>query len=654
MTKQKKNKKDIAKEDIIKFVEKLKIAAIKEKEESGVYDLYKRGLEYYKGLQKISTNTERKGNLVWNKMAEILTNRISNVVDVRPKWTFKPQDNKGDVFTANALEQIIGDIVWDDTEWADKGEDSMLEAAFAGSSHIKTSVRMADGFPQNTVIPCSMIFPSPKATNKRNLRYIFHVIPKSVTSIKNDYKVEVMPECNLETEQDGKSMDDVGTSFLQQSATSFEMPNIWDTMGFKKDREYFSDPLGMALIWELWIEDETLERIPFDEREVTIEHDQMGEGKFVEVSPVDNHIEHVKRHTLHIKSLSEQINPAEFESAVSHLKAHYNYEPFKEYRKKYPLGRVISTCQDKLLDDKENPLPIHWKNVFTKWDWWKLPLSYWAKPLTKDLFDPQDALNHRKNAITRNINNQNNGVVLVDRGLWKFLFSKSNKKKLNSGIEGHVLPVSSSTSFSRDNGPSLPAHVVRDPDATEGFMERNSGNEGISAGRLPKGSPAGVTVEQLLSQSQKPTNTVINHYSFALQQMARNAIAIMIKYVDPDKLFRILGDDNNFKFIKWGDLKDKAGIYDIRVDVIGRMSSSREKRFERAILLAKEGHYDTQAVLEEDEDPKKFEIMQRMDIVRQLKMANQALMEMVDTKDKENNSLRNAAQGSSKEGNVGK
>jgi hypothetical protein len=35
-------------------------------------------------------------------------------------------------------------------------------------------------------------------------------------------------------------------------------------------------------------------------------------------------------------------------------------------------------------------------------------------------------------------------------------------------------------------------------------------------------------------------------------------------------------------------------------------------------------------------------------------MANQALMEMVDTKDKENNSLRNAAQGSSKEGNVGK
>lgn len=647
------------KDKVLKFAQGIVEDAVFGKRLEGIYDKYKRGIAYWDGVHKISTNTDRQGNQVWNKFAEIVVNRISQISSVRPKWIFKPQGGTNDIYTANALNQIIGDVIWEDIEWEDKGEDALLEAAFGGSCHIKTSFRLEDGWPQFDVIPNPMIFPDNKATSARNRRYVVQAIVMNVSDIKDIYGVDVVPDNDLENKNISVNFEEFNLSFEQKSSTSYKMENIWRGSNYNRRGDWLQDNIGNAVIWEIWLEDKTRENIPFDEREVENEHQLILNAKIPEVADEENHAEHVVRHL----ALLQEMEDSPFkENLALHIKAHDNYRDsegmFIKTRRKYPRGRVITVCQGKLLKDKENTLPIHWQDVFIKFDWWKRLLSYWGKPLTNDLFDPQDALNHRKNAITKNINSQNKGIVMLRRQLYQSMFGSSNKKKMRGDVESLVIPSDSPTQdLHRDNGPQLPAHVVNDPMIIEDFMERNSGHEGIMAGRYPKGSPPIGAIEQLMSQAQKPIDIVIGHYSFALKKMARNAIAIMNKYMDENTRFRILVDDEasqqKYQMISWKDLSDRNGILDIRVDIVNQMSTSKDSRFQRALMLKQYGVYDNQAVLDADEDPMKFDVMQRNNEIGQLRMLVEAMGKEIEEKKSELKTVYNRLQGSDGSGNTG-
>jgi len=648
------------KDAVLKFAKQILEDAVRARKQSNRYSLYKRGIDYFSGEHRIKNNTEKQGNMVWNKFGEIITNRVAQVVEVRPKWMFKPQGGTNDVFVANALNQIIGDVIWDDVEWEDRGEDALMEAAFAGSCHIKCTYRIEDGWPKYEIIPFPMAFPDLKATNVKSRRYFIHAIVMDVAEVKRRFGVDLVPDSDLELQSKPLSIDDFEVSFEQASSTSYTMDNIWRAAQMQTQNREFLDNIGRCLVFEEWLEDKAVEPIPFEESEIELEHKLILSGKVVGVSPEENHAEHYVRHM----ALFEAMEDGPFkENMMRHLEITNKYADaegnFEKTKRKYPMGRVITVSQGKLLDDRPNTLPIHWQDVFLKFDWFKMPLSYWGKPATKDMFDPQDILNHRKNAITSNINNQNRGVVLVARTIYRMLFGDANKAKMKGAVEGYVLPSDNPRNdFIRDNGPALPAHVVQDPLITEEFMERNSGQEGLMAGRYPSGSPPMGAINALMNEAKKPISNVIRHYTHVLKKMARNAIAIMGKYMDEDIFFRILVDDprdeEKYKMIRWGDLKDRAGLLDIRVDIMEQFATTREYRFNQAILLKQHGIYDNQAVLDLIDDPMKFDVMQRMDVIAQQDMLIRAMDSKIKEQDSELKTAYNRLQGSDGKGNVGK
>lgn len=636
----------------VQFAESLIAFAIKGKRDEGISEQYERSKDYFNGKHKIRTRAPAKGNNVVNKYAEIFENRISHISEALPKWHFRPQDGAQDLFTAQALNQIIGDVIWDIANWEETGERAVDEAAHAGSCIIKTLFNKNTGYPVFQVIPNGQAFPDPIATNSEELRFFVHAYPMQVKEIKRVYNVDVVAEPKLEHYARSITGDDIELSYYANASSSapsevFVNHGVIDSKG-----RLVNDPgqIGQAMVFEVWFDDDDREKTPFDPKEAIAEHTRM----MIDIPPIDaeqNHVEHIKAHKEYLAKISQedagQTNL--IANLTRHIQGHYAYEP-NETRPKYPTGRVLMISQGKKLWDSPNRIQIPWRKLFTKWDFFPRRGHYWGKSLGKDLFDPQDMLNHRSNAITQNINNLNNGVVLVRKNV---LDTKGNTSKWNNLIS-KIIPVTDVTrDFKRDFGPHLQPHHFQDLVTIESHMERKGGHEGLTAGRFPSGSPAGVTVDALLGEAQKPINAVVRRYSRALKQMGRNAIAIMDQYLSKEEQFTILNDENLTEQVSWGDLKDRAGLLHIRVDVQGQMATSRQRKLAEAIELKREKIYDSEAVLKSIDDPMALEVLQRTSLLLQTQQAlafhmnqNEELKKLIKTE-------RNRNQSANGEGNTG-
>lgn len=662
----KKDSKPKKKDDVVEFCGHLAEFGLLGLKESGKLEEVKRAEEYYNGQHYIRNRSKDKGNFVDNKFAEIVDNRIAHITDARAKWNFLPQE-EGDLFTALSLNQILGDVVWDFNNWDAKGEDSVRDAAYAGSTHIKTRVDAETGFPLYEVCPCGTVLPDPKAIRKEDQRFIIHVSAKSLDYIRREYgNYNIVAESEIDKGGTSGTQKSWYTKVVSTGGATFpwvfpvtfgevgqyRMENIWATTGRDgSDRtQWMTDTIGRALVFEFYFDDSTREQIPFEIDEVAEEHFDFTAGRPHPVIAEENHVEHLKAHREELERSDPEIQPRKIQLLMKHISDHEGY-PQDETRAKYPNGRVVTISQGVLLRDIPNPLPIPWRDIFIKWGVFKNSRSYWDKSLVKDMYDIQDMLNHRRNSIHQNINLCTNGYFKYHQSLSDFV--NKNKRAL-SNIVGKGIPFNTNPDeFKYEFGEPLPQHFFQEMMMLEGTMDRRAGHEELTAGRYPEGSPPGITVSQLLQEGKTVIRMILRHYAGALKQMGRNAIMIMTEYVSPEKMFRIMGDDNKPQLVRWGDLKDKAGLYDIRVDVATMLSSSRQERFRQAVELAGAGVYDAQAVLDAIDDPKKYEVSQRLSMVNQLQAQNQALIEENENMKKIINTVQNRAQTEGGTGNVG-
>jgi hypothetical protein len=212
-------------ENTIRFAEGLITQSLEGKKRSKVMERYNRSIKYRNGDHDIKKNSKAKGNKVFNKYAEIFENRVAHFVAKRPKWKYNPQ-SEDDLISADIANQVIGDVLWELDEWEDKGEDSLYEAADAGSSHIKTNLKPGySGLPTYQVVPASALAPDPHTKNKRQLRWLIHFIDKGVKDIRREYGVGVVPEMYLEKFEEIGSFERPEISW--EATGDDTMPNIW-------------------------------------------------------------------------------------------------------------------------------------------------------------------------------------------------------------------------------------------------------------------------------------------------------------------------------------------------------------------------------------------------------------------------------------------
>jgi len=110
LTKSKRTAAD--KDEQVRLVEDLIAYALIGLEDAGVVRKYNRGMKYWRGQHDITQRDKRLGNKQYNKFAEIVETRLSHLTDSRPKWLYRPQE-QNDMFTTHALNQIMGDVIWD-------------------------------------------------------------------------------------------------------------------------------------------------------------------------------------------------------------------------------------------------------------------------------------------------------------------------------------------------------------------------------------------------------------------------------------------------------------------------------------------------------------------------------------------------------------
>jgi len=269
-------------------------------------------------------------------------------------------------------------------------------------------------------------------------------------------------------------------------------------------------------------------------------------------------------------------------------------------------------------------VPIGYNDLLLKWNYDVISDKYWGKSGGHDLFDPQDAINHRKNAITQMINRMNYGVkTMLTRS---FDALRGSLKKLNNLI-GTILPVKSHDDFKIDYGPPFPPQIFQDEYHSEQFMDTVGHQTDILSGQLPKGSPPGVVVNQLTGLGMVSIDLIVGHYARMLQKLGRTIAHLMIEFVSPKTMFRMLDDKNNWQFIKWEDIKEEFGKFDIHIDVDEMLSTSRQEKLDRALQLFQATVYDRQAVLDKTDDPDKYKIGQRMSEIMLLQQENAQLKE---------------------------
>jgi hypothetical protein len=603
-------------DDVVGYAQKLIDYGRKGMQHEGVLRRREKAVQYRRGQHKIKLRPDRYGNQVWNKFGQIAHQRVAHILSKKPKWRFLPRQ-EGAIFAADALNDIVGNVMWDILDWSEKGEISVNEAWNAGTSHIKVYVK-ENGFPD--AIPCSahQIIIDPDAKRAKDRRFWVHVYPMNVTDINNDWGVKVHAEAIV---------DDIDKGSIERS---YEQSgnNLAPAQVFKgEDGKWISEAVGKALIYEVWSGDATLESIPFKDQEITEEHEAFKNFQNVIVAPHEHHPRHIKAHELYITTLDPDLDNIQIVNIVEHISEHQSY-PQKEKRKKYPFGRKTMICQGKYLEDGPNPFalemdePVGYNDLLIKWDYDIVDDSYWGKSGGHDLYDPQDAINHRKNAITQMINRMNHGIKTMLSRSYDAL--RGSFRKMGNLI-GTIIPLKNHDDFKIDFGPQFPGQIFQDEYHSEEFMDQLSHQTDILSGQFPKGSPPGVTVNQLSEMGMVSINLVVAHYARGLQKVARIVSHLMIEFVSPEELFRIVDNKRNWQFIKWNELKEEMGRYDIHIDVDSMLSTSRQEKLDTAMRAYEIKLFDRQGAFDYLDLPNKYEVLQRVSEIENLEAENEQL-----------------------------
>jgi hypothetical protein len=637
---------------ILQKTEQLILQGLEGRKNSNVLVRAQKFDDYSWGDHPVKEEFGRKGK-TYNKFSEIVETRVAHLTDNRPKWVFGPQE-EGDLFTARALNQILGDYLWDKIEWDDRGEDAVLESAASGTCHIKIGVGV-DGWPTFTVVQAESVIVDPQAQKHRQLRFIGHFIARPPEYILKEYGVKVAAEADYQRQNKGSNFNRPTLSY-QQSSGGTTAPFVWSRLRDPNRRSNtIGDVLGQAIICELHMDDYTLEAIPFAIEETNLEHSIMAELQAVSPQIGENAPKHLKEHKQFLETLDAEVDKELIALLTKHI-ADTELLPKATKRYKYPYGRIVTLCQGKLLRDEPNKLAesigADWKQLWVKFDYTKNRNYYWGKPLAHDLFDPQDDFNYQQNSITYNIKMLLNGYRKWKRGRFKV----EELKRITNMIGKNIL-VDDPTDVTVDFGKELPASHFNNLVSIERFMDRQAGNTDIMGGNLPKGSPAGVTIDQLMQTGTARIRLALRHYMFALNWMAKMAIMIMIEYTDPTEEFQIMGENGQIQLKQWRELRETLRgsnvLKNVRIDIRSLTASTRKQDMEQAVTLAQAGFYDRQAVLDKLDDPDKYAIIQRMNEIEQLKAQLEQAGQVIDQQQKQLNTFVNRAQKEEGAGNVG-
>jgi hypothetical protein len=263
------------------------------------------------------------------------------------------------------------------------------------------------------------------------------------------------------------------------------------------------------------------------------------------------------------------------------------YELWQRPCAKWPEGRHVVWCKDRLLANDPNPtkgggLPyVMFVGV-------PVPGRFWPSSMTSDLRPLNAELNKTRSQMRDNANRIGNPALLVPNDQQNFQWTGMPGEQVSVDMySGGNLPQFLTP-------PNLPRGVADEVGLIENSIREVSHQFEVSKGQVP----AGVTAASAIQLLQEADQTIIamdaQDFEFAVSEAGRLVLDYAARFYKQERLLQIGGEDEDWDFQEFraGQLKRDVPTVQVKPgSMIPRSTAARQALMEHILtLLLQNGH----------------------------------------------------------------
>ena len=536
------------------------------------------------------------------------------LTDNRPKITFLPQE-EGDIDTADALNQIVGDYYWDQQKLFRVSEEVIWWGLnISGSGLARFGIDPLTGKFYTAACNSFACYPDPSGLTPDKLDFFIYATPTPLSELKRIHgkraeQVKEQPELSELSWDD----EEILSPWARASGKSENLIGLIQDKTFRKQ-------YGRAFVLECWVKDDQKVAIPIQENEIKDEHELFRNDQMPEVKVEQNHIEHSKGHRLFLSNSADDPHiPTDIiDNIIGHIAEHAEL-PQETSRLKYPQGKIITTANNILLNEQEAPFGLN----YLKFDCILNPREFWASTIQEYLQSLQDSRQRRKRQLS-----DNTDLMANQREYYNTFALGLDYEEKSKGDPGERVPTKGDPRMAVyiPVVPPLAPQVMEDALDSERLIEKVSGYPEVLQGKYPPGA-SGIALAEVIESMAPRLRKIARHYEWFLEYWARSMIA-MLPYEEPHKIFAILGQKKP-QYLRLDEL-NITGEFDIRLMAGSTLPTSRMAKEDRALkMFGNQPVFDLEAVLEYLDDPQREKILERRSIMLEQQRLIQSLMEQV-------------------------
>jgi hypothetical protein len=313
--------------------------------------------------------------------------------------------------------------------------------------------------------------------------------------------------------------------------------------------EVFQDPLAKTFEESTWFICAKIRKLDYFKSQYGEKGEEVKEDQSFSLS---------NQYEARIQSLNTQSRGMSgTQSILTNSATEYVY--YEKRSKKYPLGRMVITAGDVVLEDK--PLPVG-DIPLVKFDDIVVAGKYYSESVITHLRPIQDQFNRLYQKRAQWVNQLLAGKYLAPRG------SELIKEGLNdlSGEVVHFTPVPNAAEVRPLDTPQIPAYAYKEEEALQAQLDDISGINQVSRGQLPSSSIPAIGMQFLTEQDDTRIGLEISNHEEAYARLGKLILQYAQKFYQTERLLKVGGSGLEYavKPFTGADLKNNTDVIVIK------------------------------------------------------------------------------------------
>jgi len=285
-----------------------------------------------------------------------------------------------------------------------------------------------------------------------------------------------------------------------------------------------------------------------------------------------------------------------------------------------PEGAVLVTCAGQILEMKTWPKWCNRRYPFAKLEYFRIPGSYWAKPMINALIPLQRRHNRAASIVVETMN------VLSQTRL---AAPRNTQVKGILGGKGVMFetPLTATTAVTNISAPPIGDLPFREMDNTRGAVRDISHQHEVSRGTTPPNVRSGTAINALKELDDTASVIPVRSIERAAQTMGRHILSIMQEMWDEPRLIYVLGETGDIETHSLMSGEKVGGQFVVQTGTA--YSYSKEERQQQVFRNLEAGLISPEEAIRHQEMGTSRGVLQERDISRRhARRENQKFTEM--------------------------